>query len=407
MAVKIDFDADFDAQAAQARAQRVMLPKDFYRLPAEKRAQAFTVSWLARLDQVQAVADALAKFQANGGTFEDFRKWAADQDWSLPRHRLETIYRNAVQTAYMAGHWRRFDEVKDDLPYLMYDAINDSRVRPSHLAMDGVIRPVNDPLWKRWTPPCGHRCRCTLRQVSAREAQRRGGVTQSIPAEAVPDEGWGGDPRRWGETLDRVRADKLAKAHPALAAGYERAMRQPQGLFTDYDAYAPLVVPDTSTAARAAAVEWEKRIRHEPIEHGISISASGTLILSKIGQADRVAYSDAEMALMRGSTFTHNHPNGLSFSVADFRMAVQHDFAELRAVTPAFRHIMTRPEHGWPSLIAFEGHRSDAARQAILAVRDLMVSAGMHPRYAEMEATHQFWVFVAKRFGIGYTRERS
>ena len=91
MAVRIDFDADFDAQAAQARAQRVMLPKDFYRLPAEKRAQAFTVSGLARLDQVQAVADALAKFQADGGTFEDFRKWAAGQDWSLPRHRLETI----------------------------------------------------------------------------------------------------------------------------------------------------------------------------------------------------------------------------------------------------------------------------------------------------------------------------
>ena len=114
-----------------------------------------------------------------------------------------------------------------------------------------------------------------------------------------------------------------------------------------------------------------------------------------------MAYSDAEMALMRGSTFTHNHPNGLSFSVADFMMAVQNDFAELRAVTPVFRHIMTRPEHGWPSLIAFDGYRSDAARQAILAVRDLMVSAGMHPRYAEMEATHQFWVFVAKRFGIG------
>jgi SPP1 gp7 family putative phage head morphogenesis protein len=195
MAVKIDFDEDFDVQVAQARAQRVMLPNDFYRLPAEKRAQAFTVSGLARLDQVQAVADALAKFQADGGTFEDFRKWAAGQDWSLPRHRLETIYRNAVQTAYMAGHWRRFDEVKEAFPYLMYDAINDSRVRPSHLAMDGVIRPVDDPIWKRWTPPCGHRCRCSLRSVSAREAQRRGGATQSIPAEAVPDEGWGNDPR--------------------------------------------------------------------------------------------------------------------------------------------------------------------------------------------------------------------
>ncbi|MCX8016471.1 MAG: phage head morphogenesis protein [Rhodocyclaceae bacterium] len=143
----------------------------------------------------------MAKFQAEGGTFEDFRQWAGGQDWSLPRHRLETIYRNAVQTAYMAGHWRRFEEVAEDYPYLMYDAINDSRVRPSHLAMDGVIRPVNDPIWRRWSPPCGHRCRCTLRQVSAAEARRRGGVTPNLPAEGGPDEGWGNDPRQWSETL--------------------------------------------------------------------------------------------------------------------------------------------------------------------------------------------------------------
>ncbi|MDW8337099.1 MAG: phage minor head protein [Tepidimonas sp.] len=223
MAVTIDFDADFDAQFAQARAQRVMLPNDFYRLPAEKRAQAFTVSGLARLDQVQAVADALAKFQDEGGTFEDFRKWAAQQDWKLPRHRLETIYRNAVQTAYMAGHWRRFEEVKDDLPYLIYDAINDSRTRPSHLAMDGVIRPVGDPIWRTWSPPCGFRCRCSLRQVSAREAQRRGGVTQSIPAEAVPEEGWGGDPRRWGQTLNKLRDERLAVCKQHGLAGGRRA----------------------------------------------------------------------------------------------------------------------------------------------------------------------------------------
>ncbi|MFN4004199.1 MAG: hypothetical protein ACK4MJ_00100 [Hylemonella sp.] len=62
------------------------------------------------------MADALAKFQADGGTLEGgFRKWAQRRDWSLPRHRLETIYRNAAQTAYMAGHRRRFDASSADL----------------------------------------------------------------------------------------------------------------------------------------------------------------------------------------------------------------------------------------------------------------------------------------------------
>ncbi len=40
----------------------------------------------------------------------------------------------------------------------MYDAINDNRVRPSHLAMDGIIRPVDDPFWAKNAPINGYRC---------------------------------------------------------------------------------------------------------------------------------------------------------------------------------------------------------------------------------------------------------
>lgn len=177
-----------------ARAFGVILAYEFYRLPAEKRAQAFTVSGLAKLDQVQAVADKLATMQAEGATLADFQKWAKGQDWNLPRHRLETIYRNAVQTAYQAGHWRSFDESAKALPYLMYDAINDSRVRPSHLALDGVIKPVDDAFWKTASPPLGHRCRCTLKQLSRAQAMAKGGVTQNIPAEGGADAGWGHKP---------------------------------------------------------------------------------------------------------------------------------------------------------------------------------------------------------------------
>lgn len=204
MALTIDFDADYDEQIAQARAQGVTLPDEFYSLPPEKRALAFTVSGLARLDQVQAVADALARMQEEGSTFEDFRQWAAAQDWTLPIHRLETIYRNAVQTAYMAGHWRSFEETKDDLPYLMYDAINDSRVRPSHLALDNVIRPVDDPFWRTHTPPLGHRCRCSLRALTNRAAMKRGGPTANVPPEAQPDPGWGHDPREAWQGLQQA-----------------------------------------------------------------------------------------------------------------------------------------------------------------------------------------------------------
>lgn len=218
MAVTIPLDAPASVQIAEARRQGVMLPGSFYRLPADKRAMAFTVSGLARLDQVQAVADALARHIADGGTLASFQVWAKTQDWRLPRHRLETIYRNAVQTAYNAGHWRHIEQTKATRPFLMFDAINDSRVRPSHLALDGVIRPVDDAFWATHSPPLGHRCRCRLVSLSAEQARARGGVTQHPPAEGVADPGWGAKPTNPWSGYAHALKSKVALCEVADAA---------------------------------------------------------------------------------------------------------------------------------------------------------------------------------------------
>ena len=218
-AVSVDFAAPFDVQIAQARAQDVKLSPDYYKLAAEKRAYAQTVSGLARLDQVQLVADELARFQAEGNTLADFKKWAKTQEWALPKGRLETIYRNSAQTAYQAGHWRDFEENAKLRPYLMYDAINDSRVRPSHLALDGIIKPVGDAFWLTHSPQLGHRCRCTLRSLSQAQAMAKGGVTQNPPVEGVPDAGWGHKPTEWDGLLSAIQA-KLDKCRVNLNAKF-------------------------------------------------------------------------------------------------------------------------------------------------------------------------------------------
>ena len=56
--------------------------------------------------------------------------------------------------------------------YLMYDAINDTRTRPTHLAMDGYVAPIGSPIWNQWNPPCGYRCRCNLISLSPRQAAK-------------------------------------------------------------------------------------------------------------------------------------------------------------------------------------------------------------------------------------------
>jgi SPP1 gp7 family putative phage head morphogenesis protein len=190
----VAFDLPFEEAIASARARKVVLPEDYARLPADKRAQAYTVGGLAALDQVQAVMDELTRQLEQGGSFGDFQRWARTAQLGLPPHTLETVYRNGIQQSYNAGHWRRFERDADTRPYLMYDAINDSRTRPAHRALDGVIRPVGDAFWGTHSPALGHRCRCRLVSLSREQAQARGGVTQNPPAEGVADAGWGRKP---------------------------------------------------------------------------------------------------------------------------------------------------------------------------------------------------------------------
>lgn len=84
-------------------------------------------------------------------------------------------------------------------------AVNDSRTRPAHRALDGIIRPVDDPFWRTHSPPAGHNCRCRLIQIDAEQAEIRSrdgrGLNQPETPEMQPDEGWGRKPTEWGETL--------------------------------------------------------------------------------------------------------------------------------------------------------------------------------------------------------------
>ncbi|MEN8720477.1 MAG: phage head morphogenesis protein [Oceanococcaceae bacterium] len=178
----------------------MVLPAEYYgRLRGEARHNAFSIAGLASLDQMQGVLDSLHRSIESGGTFSDWSKAVARGEipLNLPAHRLDNIFRTNTQTAYAQGIYRRQAEASSGSPFLMYDAINDSRTRPSHAALDGFIARYDDPIWATHRPPNGFRCRCTLISLTEKQAIRRG-YTGDPPPNVRPDNGWDYDPSQGG-----------------------------------------------------------------------------------------------------------------------------------------------------------------------------------------------------------------
>lgn len=117
-------------------------------------------------------------------------------------HRIRTILRTNMQTAYAAGRYRRQRETVDARPYWEYIAVIDAATRPSHRKLHGLVMPANDPAWQAIYPPNGFNCRCRVRAITAREVARRGlKVIRSAEVESVIDRI--GTDKRTGEVIER------------------------------------------------------------------------------------------------------------------------------------------------------------------------------------------------------------
>lgn len=161
--------------------------------------RAFTMARAAREEQLVRVRDAIGAALRDGATLNEARKAVAGLgDWSAAY--AETVYRNAVTTAYADGRLAqaRDPDVQLVAPAVAFMAVHDADVRPNHLAADGVVAGPDDPVWATLRPPLGHRCRCGLRLVDRVEAERLGVLDDAgrvrpatVPPGAGPDPGFG------------------------------------------------------------------------------------------------------------------------------------------------------------------------------------------------------------------------
>ncbi|MGB4498897.1 MAG: phage minor head protein [Methylococcaceae bacterium] len=193
--IKLSFNQPFYRAVEEMKKRGAVLPDKYYsEIQGLHRQLNFSIAGKASLDQLQAVLDSLEDALSKGSTFAKWQKDIRVQDLRLPKHRLDNIFRTNIQAAYNRGHWENFIEHKSTRPYLMYDAINDSRVRPTHLVMDGIIRPVGDSFWATNYPPNGFRCRCrciSLNERQARERSKNGnGLSKVVDDTMKPDKGF-------------------------------------------------------------------------------------------------------------------------------------------------------------------------------------------------------------------------
>lgn len=185
----------------------------------DEHAHAFTVAKAMEIDVLTTIRGSLQDAIDNGTPYE---AWARDLTPELQRlgwwgqapmtdpdtgdtrlvqvgspRRLRTIYQANLRTARAAGQWERAQRTSAGLPYFLYGLSVAENRRPEHEAKVGTILPVNDPFWDSWFPPNGWGCLCWVRQITRREAERLGGVTEPPTVPTAPFEN-----RRTGEVTD-------------------------------------------------------------------------------------------------------------------------------------------------------------------------------------------------------------
>lgn len=228
---------------------------------AEEHVRSFTVAKAGKLDILQDFERAVGRTIDEGITFEEFYDeleptLRAKGWWGRHRmvdpltgeirtvqlgspHRLKTIFDTNLRMAYAKGRWEMIERTAHRAPWLLYDAVNDGKTRPDHLAWDGTLLRWDDPWWQTHYPPNGWRCRCRVIQLSDARLEefgltpsegpppgsmqsrpwtnKRTGVTIQVPVGIDPGFGHNvGLVGRARDTGDRL-IEKMDAAWPELA----------------------------------------------------------------------------------------------------------------------------------------------------------------------------------------------
>lgn len=250
-----------EAVDALRRRGTNLFPSDHWAEVWQEQHQAgFTVARSAGFDILKDIHTELMKAMESGTTFTDFKHnlvpilqkkgWWGKTIVTDPVsgekktvqlgsiRRLQTIFDVNMRVSFAQGRWEQQQSVKEDFPYLRYEGILDSRIRPLHRSWHGTILPMDHPWWKTHYPPNGWRCRCDAVAISEDDLEENSWQVTDVPADGAPvtwvnpatgevmevpagiDPGWAYNPGNTDQAahLAKLAMDKLVDLPPHIGA---------------------------------------------------------------------------------------------------------------------------------------------------------------------------------------------
>ena len=184
------------AALAHLKSKKLQTGYSHYDVWLDQHAYAFTVAKMMDEDMLAEVRTAIADALENGTGFDVFKKrlkpylmsrgwWGEavmvdplDEEPKLVQlgstRRLLTIFQTNVATARAQSKWQRIQFNRKSLPYLRYNASHAHHRRDSHKRYYGLVLPATHPIWQQIFPPNGYGCRCSVSQLTRRQAEKAG-----------------------------------------------------------------------------------------------------------------------------------------------------------------------------------------------------------------------------------------
>lgn len=176
---------------AHFNGKTLLTSQSYLDVKAYEHALAFTVAGMADEDLLKDVRNAIQSALEKGEDFATFKQrlkpYLMSKGWLTEtldngkqqlvagsNRRLRTIYSTNLQTAYSAGQWERIQKTKEFLPYLQYMPSVSENKRLSHRRYYNLVRPVDDEIWQSIMPPNGFGCKCWVKQLTKRQAEKIG-----------------------------------------------------------------------------------------------------------------------------------------------------------------------------------------------------------------------------------------